>query len=444
MNGWAAEAELVVVGTGVAGLTAAVEAARLGVRVVVVTKDAPDAGSTRWAQGGVAVVMGDMPGDSVAAHVADTLTAGAGLCDEASTAAILRGGPEAVARLRARGAAFDADGDRLARTREGGHSAFRVIHAGGDATGAEIERTLVRAAAGLPLLAGHVAVDVLADGRGRVAGLAVLDEAGQPGVLHTQAVLLATGGYGQLYASTTNPATATGDGVALALRAGAAAADLEFVQFHPTVLYTGPTTGRRPLVTEAVRGEGAVLLDRAGRRFLTGVHPLADLAPRDVVAAAITRRMAETADRLRLPRRPRARRLRRTLPDGLRGLPGRRDRPGARADPGDARGALRLRRRGHRPRRADGGPGAVRRGRGRAHRAARGQPAGVQQPAGGPGDRGTRGARGPAGGRRRRGTPPSCRKATFLRLGCRKVTFLRWSRPRRPCRSRRAPWCRAR
>ncbi len=295
MNGWAAEAELVVVGTGVAGLTAAVEAARLGVRVVVVTKDAADAGSTRWAQGGVAVVVGDVPGDSVAAHVADTLTAGAGLCDEAATAAILRDGPAAVARLRAQGAVFDARGDALARTREGGHSAFRVIHAGGDATGAEIERALVRAAAGVPLLTGHVAVDVLVDGRGRVAGLAVFDDAGQPGVLHTQAVLLATGGYGQLYATTTNPATATGDGVALALRAGAAAADLEFVQFHPTVLYTGPTTGRRPLVTEAVRGEGAVLLDRAGLRFLAGVHPLADLAPRDVVAAAITRRMAETA-----------------------------------------------------------------------------------------------------------------------------------------------------
>ena len=294
MNGWAAEAELVVVGTGVAGLTAAVEAARLGVRVVVVTKDAADAGSTRWAQGGVAVVVGDVAGDSVAAHVDDTLTAGAGLCDEAATAAILRDGPAAVARLRARGAVFDGDGGRLARTREGGHSAFRVIHAGGDATGAEIERALVRAAAGLPLLTGHVAVDVLRE-HGRAVGLAVLDEEGRPGVLHGQAVLLATGGYGQLYASTTNPATATGDGVALALRAGAAAADLEFVQFHPTVLYTGPTTGRRPLVTEAVRGEGAVLLDRTGRRFRSGVHPLADLAPRDVVAAAITRRMAETA-----------------------------------------------------------------------------------------------------------------------------------------------------
>jgi L-aspartate oxidase len=295
VNAWEAEAELVVVGTGVAGLTAAVEAALLGMRVVVVTKDAADAGSTRWAQGGVAVVVGDVPGDSVAAHVADTVTAGGGLCDDAAVAAILRDGPEAVARLRSRGAVFDSDRRRLARTREGGHSAFRVIHAGGDATGAEIERALVRAAAGLPLLIGHVAVDVLRDGRGHVTGLAVLDDAGRPGVLRAPAVVLATGGYGQLYASTTNPGTATGDGVALALRAGATAADLEFVQFHPTVLYTGPTTGRRPLVTEAVRGEGAVLVDRAGRRFMADAHPLADLAPRDIVAAAVTRRMAETA-----------------------------------------------------------------------------------------------------------------------------------------------------
>ncbi len=292
---WEAEAELVVVGTGVAGLTAAIEANLLGLRVVVVTKDAADAGSTRWAQGGVAVVVGDVRGDTVEAHIADTLAAGAGLCDEQAVAEILRDGPAAVHRLRARGAVFDADGQRLARTREGGHSAFRVIHAGGDATGAEIERALVRAAAGLPLLTGHVAVDVLRDGRGHVTGLSVLDDAGRAGVLRAPAVVLATGGYGQLYASTTNPETATGDGIALALRAGAAAADLEFVQFHPTVLYTGPAVGRRPLVTEAVRGEGAVLLDRAGRRVMAGVHPLADLAPRDVVAAAITRRMAATA-----------------------------------------------------------------------------------------------------------------------------------------------------
>lgn len=295
--GWAATADLVVVGSGVAGLTAALDAAELGLRVVVVTKDAADAGSTRWAQGGVAVVIGDVPGDSVDAHVTDTLTAGAGLCDPAAVASILADGPAAVARLRARGARFDPGSDgRPARTREGGHSAFRVVHAGGDATGAEIERALVAAATDrrLPLLTGHIAVDALRAADGRVTGLAVLDDHGRAGVLRAPAVLLASGGYGQLYSSTTNPDTATGDGVALALRAGAAAADLEFVQFHPTVLYTGPTTGRRPLVTEAVRGEGAVLLDRAGRRFMPGVHPMADLAPRDVVAAAITRQLVSS------------------------------------------------------------------------------------------------------------------------------------------------------
>jgi L-aspartate oxidase len=294
---WEATADLVVVGSGVAGLTAALDAAELGLRVVVVTKDAADAGSTRWAQGGVAVVLGDVPGDSVEAHVADTLAAGGGLSDTAAVAEIIADGPAAVARLRSRGATFDPGPDgRLARAREGGHSAFRVVHAGGDATGAEVERALVAAATDrrLPLLTGHVAVDALRDERGTVTGLHVLDDEGRPGLLWAPAVLLATGGYGQLYASTTNPATATGDGIALAMRAGATAADLEFVQFHPTVLYTGPAVGRRPLVTEAVRGEGAVLLDRAGRRFMTGAHPLADLAPRDVVAAAITRTLAAT------------------------------------------------------------------------------------------------------------------------------------------------------
>ena len=316
---WEASADLVVVGSGVAGLTAALDAVAAGLRTVVVTKDGVDEGSTRWAQGGVAVVLGDVAGDSLDAHVADTLAAGGGLNDPAAVEAVVRGGPGALRRLRGRGAVFDAasagDGTsagdaasaaRLDRTREGGHSALRVVHAGGDATGAEIERALVAAvrSAQLTVLDGHVAVDALRDSAGRVAGLAVLDGAGRPGILHTPAVLLATGGYGLLYASTTNPATATGDGIALALRAGATASDLEFVQFHPTVLHTGSDpagAGRRPLVTEAVRGEGAVLRDRTGAAFMTGVHPLADLAPRDVVAAAITRRMAETgADRVHL------------------------------------------------------------------------------------------------------------------------------------------------
>lgn len=295
---WRAAADLIVVGSGVAGLTAALHARALGLRVLVVTKAEADDGNTRWAQGGVAVAGGDDQGDSVARHAADTVTAGAGLCDELAVRTILAGGAAAVAQLCRHGAVFDAGQDgRPARTREGGHSAYRVIHAGGDATGAEIERALLAASAArpaVPMLVRHVALDVLLTESGAVAGLSVLGPDGVAGELHAPAVLLATGGLGQLYQATTNPDVATGDGLALALRAGAAVADVEFVQFHPTVLYTGPgARGRRPLVTEAVRGEGAVLLDTVGARLMAGVHPLADLAPRDVVAAAITRRMAE-------------------------------------------------------------------------------------------------------------------------------------------------------
>src|SRR5689334_16132770 len=295
---WEARADLIVVGTGVAGLTAALRARELGLRVLVVTKAAGDDGNTRWAQGGVAVVMEDQhdPGDSVARHIEDTLTAGAGLCDAEAVSTIISGGPAAVARLRERGAVFDGrPAGLLERTREGGHSAFRVVHAGGDATGAEVERALLKATVDgrVPLLENHVAVDAVKTPLGAVAGLLVLDGNGVPGVLTAPAVLLATGGLGQMYQATSNPAVATGDGLALALRAGALAADVEFIQFHPTVLYTGRgARGRCPLVTEAVRGEGAVLIDATGARVMKGVHPLEDLAPRDVVAAAITRHMA--------------------------------------------------------------------------------------------------------------------------------------------------------
>jgi L-aspartate oxidase len=297
---WTAAADLVVVGSGVAGLSAALAARAAGLRVLVVTKaDAAD-GNTRWAQGGVAVVLpGEHDaGDTVADHVSDTLTAGAGLCDAEAVGAILADGPAAVTALLGLGAVFDAGTNgKLARTREGGHTAFRVVHAGGDATGAEVERTLLAAArdGGLPVLAGHVAVDVVRTSSGVVGGLLVLDAAGVPGLLTAPAVLLATGGLGQLYQATSNPVEATADGLALALRAGATLADVEFVQFHPTVLFTDSAAhGRRPLVTEAVRGEGAVLIDRAGERVMAGVHPLGDLAPRDVVSAAISRRLAET------------------------------------------------------------------------------------------------------------------------------------------------------
>lgn len=306
---WQADTDFVVVGSGVAGLTAALEAMDAGLRVLVITKDAADAGSTRWAQGGIAVVLDDghEPGDSVARHVADTMAASGGLAEPSAVQAILSEGPAAVQALRRRGAVFDpaapgAAGGPLALAREGGHTAFRVVHAGGDATGAEVERALLASVRGhrggpVPLLTEHIALDVLRrDGdRGPVVGLTVLDSEGRPGLLRAPAVLLATGGYGQLYASTTSPDTVTGDGVALALRAGAPAADLEFVQFHPTALYTGPgARGRRPLVTEAVRGHGAVLVDGTGQRIMAGRHPLEDLAPRDVVSATITRRLAET------------------------------------------------------------------------------------------------------------------------------------------------------
>ncbi|WP_103351434.1 L-aspartate oxidase [Amycolatopsis sp. CA-128772] len=294
---WEARADLVVIGSGVAGLTAALRAQALGLHVLVVTKAAVADGNTRWAQGGVAVVLENEHDldDSVAKHAEDTLTAGAGLCDEAAVRSIVDGGPAAVARLRADGAKFDvAASGVLALGREGGHSAFRVIHAGGDATGAEVERALVAQAGqtGVPVLEHHIAVDALLTPGGRVAGVTVLDRHGVPGAVRASAVLVASGGLGQLYQATSNPEIATGDGLALALRAGAAVADVEFVQFHPTVLYTPGARGRCPLVTEAVRGEGATLVDGVGLPVMRGVHPLGDLAPRDVVSAAITRRMA--------------------------------------------------------------------------------------------------------------------------------------------------------
>jgi L-aspartate oxidase len=294
---WEAAVDLVVAGSGVAGLTAALCARQAGLRVVVVTKAAAADGSTRWAQGGIAVVLpgGHQPGDSARRHAADTLAAGAGLCDPAAVRAILAAGPGAVARLGRHGAVFDTAADGTpALGREGGHSAFRVLHAGGDRTGAAVERALTGAVrqARIPVLEQHLAAEVLRTAADAAAGLLVIGPDGLAGLVRAPAVLLATGGVGQLYRVTSNPAVATADGLALALRAGAAAADVEFVQFHPTVLYTGAAAGTAPLVTEALRGEGAVLVDGAGAAVMAGVHPLGDLAPRDVVAAAITRRMA--------------------------------------------------------------------------------------------------------------------------------------------------------
>ncbi len=286
---WEAEVDLVIVGGGVAGLTAARTASLRGLRVLILSKGGPTDTSTQYAQGGIAVVA--PRGDSVDSHVHDTVEAGAGLCEVDAVRSIVAGGQAAVAALTDLGAVFDLGRDgQISRTREGGHSTRRIIHAGGDATGAEVQRALN--AAGLPVIFGAAALRVLTGPDG-VRGVVAVSDNGF-GVVRTPAVLLATGGLGQLYASSTNPPGATGDGVALALWAGAAVADLEFVQFHPTVLYTPGGVGRRPLISEAVRGEGAILVDAAGESVTAGVHPRGDLAPRDVVSRAIAQRMRAT------------------------------------------------------------------------------------------------------------------------------------------------------
>ncbi|WP_372442758.1 L-aspartate oxidase [Streptomyces pactum] len=298
--GWSVTADVVVVGSGVAGLTAALRCAAAGAKVTVVTKARLDDGSTRWAQGGIAAALGD--GDTPAQHLADTLVAGAGVCDEAAVRALVTEGPDAVRRLIATGARFDTDDDsgEILLTREGGHHRRRIAHAGGDATGAEISRALVEAVrrAGIETVENALVLDLLKDARGHAAGvtLHVMGEGQHDGVgaVRASAVVLATGGMGQVFSATTNPPVSTGDGVALALRAGAEVSDLEFVQFHPTVLWLGPEAeGQQPLVSEAVRGEGAYLVDADGVRFMLGQHELAELAPRDIVAKAITRRMLE-------------------------------------------------------------------------------------------------------------------------------------------------------
>lgn len=303
--GWTTRADVVVIGSGIAGLTAALRLREAlppgGDRVLVVTKDVLAAGSTQWAQGGIAAALG--PEDTPGEHEIDTLVAGAGACDVDAVRVLVTEGPEAVRELMALGAQFDhsADGE-LSLTREGGHHRDRIAHAGGDATGAEIQRALIAAVEAAPeieVIQHALAVDLLLGADGGVAGvtLHVMGEGQRDGVgaVHCRAVVLASGGLGQVFSQTTNPAVSTGDGMAIALRAGATLRDLEFVQFHPTVMYLGPdSVGQQPLISEAVRGEGAFLVDFEGNRIMAGVHELADLAPRDVVAKAIMRRMNET------------------------------------------------------------------------------------------------------------------------------------------------------
>ncbi len=296
--GWFAETDVIVIGSGVAGLTAAIQARACGYKVILVTKAQVDDGSTRWAQGGIAAALD--PNDSPEEHWRDTIVAGAGLCDSAAAHVLVVEGPNAIRRLISRGANFDktASGD-IALTREGGHHRDRIAHAGGDATGAEISRALVDAIAndkGIQLIENALVLDLLQDEFGAAQGvtLHVMGQGMHDGVgaVLAPAVVLATGGIGQVFAQSTNPKVATGDGIALALRAGATVADLEFIQFHPTVLFLGSeATGQQPLISEAVRGEGAFLVDDEGSRIMDGVHPMADLAPRDIVSIAIMKTM---------------------------------------------------------------------------------------------------------------------------------------------------------
>ncbi|ORW75203.1 L-aspartate oxidase [Mycobacterium saskatchewanense] len=291
---WTDSADVVVIGTGVAGLAAALAAHRAGRSVVVLSKaEQSRMTATHYAQGGIAVVLPDGD-DSVAAHVADTVAAGAGLCDPDAVASIVADGFRAVSELVGGGARFDeAAPGRWDVTREGGHSRRRIVHAGGDATGAEVQRALDHAARLLDIRTSHVALRVLHDGTA-VTGVSVGNPDGY-GIISAPAVILASGGLGHLYGATTNPEGSTGDGIALALWAGVAVSDLEFIQFHPTMLFGGGG-GRRPLITEAIRGEGAILIDRQGNSVTAGVHPMGDLAPRDVVAAAIDTRLKATGD----------------------------------------------------------------------------------------------------------------------------------------------------
>ena len=290
-------ARIIVVGTGIAGLITAYRASAHH-DVVLVTKSELAESNTKYAQGGIAAVL--FPDDSVANHVADTMRAGAGLCERDAVEVLCSEGPLRVQELISLGVEFDRiNNGQLARGHEAAHSSRRVIHAGGDATGLAIEVALLRAVRALAVetyaytFMRDLVTETDADGKPRVTGIDVIAPDGNSRVIDGDIVVLASGGAGQLYKHTTNPFVTTGDGVAAAYRAGAALADVEFVQFHPTSL----AVPGNPLVSEAVRGEGATLLDEHGERFMFEVHPDGELAPRDVVARGIARAMEKQGGR---------------------------------------------------------------------------------------------------------------------------------------------------
>lgn len=290
---WQREVDVIVVGAGAAGLSTALEATRLGLRVAVLDKGGPFGGSTPLAQGGLAAAIG--PGDSIESHESDTLLAGAGLSEVLSVRQLVSSASFAVRYLAKMGVKFDKTSLGL----EGGHSHHRIVHAGGDAIGVELHRALRRAAtsANISFLQQTVAVDAVKNVHGDVVGIVAgvrRNEGDSPldiGVIMARATVIATGGLGQVFASSTNPIDVTGDGLALCARAGAELTNLEFVQFHPTVLHVKSPVGQSPLLTEALRGAGARIIDDDGEFVMEGRHELGDLAPRDVVAFAMHQRI---------------------------------------------------------------------------------------------------------------------------------------------------------
>src|SRR5579872_2100483 len=282
--------DFLVIGAGVAGLRAAIELAAAG-PVLIVAKDSLQESSSEYAQGGIAVALSD--DDDVELHEQDTLYAGDGLCDREAVHTLVEEGPAAIQELIDWGAEFDRVGSKLAFTREGAHSRNRVLHAHGDSTGREIARTLYHKAASLPNVTFRsyaATTELLLDDS--AAGALLQDAEQGEKAVYSRAVLLATGGLGRVFLNTTNPDVATGDGVAIAYRAGAEIGDIEFVQFHPTALHVEDAPCF--LLSEALRGEGGALRNLAGERFMERYHPLKELAPRDVVARAIVTEMART------------------------------------------------------------------------------------------------------------------------------------------------------
>jgi L-aspartate oxidase len=285
-------ANVVVVGTGVAGLRAAIEAAKHG-SVLLLSKQACEETTTAYAQGGIAAVLD--AADSVDQHVEDTMKVGCGLCDAKAVRFIVSAGPERIRELLEWGAHFDTNNGRLAFTREGGHSRARILHADGDSTGLELMATLIRAARSEPKIAWRdncFAIDLLTED-GVCEGALAHDEKGFF-IARSHKVILAAGGAGRVYRETTNPPIATGDGIAMAWRAGAEVENIEFVQFHPTTLYLAGAS--RALISEAVRGEGGRLVNKFGHAFMKDYNLLGDLAPRDVVSRAILEEMDKTGD----------------------------------------------------------------------------------------------------------------------------------------------------